>query len=193
MNRQKKFISVFTILGFISSVFLGSCVKQVDCSGLPQQMENYFPSASELKFINGIGDTFILPIEDYSRATPRTLTNNPFSVGGTGMKPICYETLETGTTLTLPIYWSFKLTVREDSKTSEINFTITESLVSTSTFYKLVNETPNTMGDYRIFGDTLVIAVSQPSARFTEAQIIYGQGLVKLHDVVKKCDWNRIR
>ncbi|MEY3861389.1 MAG: hypothetical protein RIS50_1670, partial [Bacteroidota bacterium] len=34
--------------------------------------------------------------------------------------------------------------------------------------------------------------VVQPVARFTEAQIIYGKGLVKLRDVVKNCDWTRI-
>jgi hypothetical protein len=189
MDVLKKFLIVFEI---ISLVCLSSCVKEVDCSGLPQQMEGYFPLASELKFSNGIGDTLILPVEIYSRTSPRTLSNNPLSVGGTGSKPVCYETYEVGSTYLIPIYWSFKLTVSEDSKTTEIDLTITETQVSTNSFNKIVYETPSKIGDYKVFGDTIIMPVMQPVARFTEAQLIYGKGLVKLHDVVKNCDWTRI-
>lgn len=193
MNKQKKFVLAFTEFVLILSVFLSSCKKEVECPGLPYQMEGYFPSVNELKFSNGIGDTLLLPVDDYSRSIPRTLSNNPLSVGGTGAKPFCIETIEAGSSMSIPVYWSFKLAVSEDTKTTEINFTITEAFISTNSFNKVVNETPSTLGDYKVFGDTLVMsAIQPPVARFTEAQIVYGQGLVKLHDVVNNCDWTRV-
>jgi|GEM_PF-1699003 len=193
MNKQKKFYLAFTAFGIMLSIFLGSCKKEVECPGLPQQMEGYFPSVNELKFSNGFGDTLILPVDNYSRSIPRTLSNNPWSEGGSGMKPFCIETIEASSSLSTPVYWSFKLAVSEDSKTTEINFTITEAFISTNSFNKVVNETPTTLGDYKVFGDTLVMsAIQPPVARFTEAQIVYGQGLVKLHDVVNNCDWIRV-
>lgn len=185
------FLMALTVVGIIPMLFLSSCKKEVDCPGLPQEMEGYFPEVSELKFSNGIGDTLILPVDDYTRSTPRTLTNNPLSVGGTGAKPTCYETIEAGSSMNIPVYWSFKLTVSEDYKTTEINFSITEEFISTNFFKQVVNETPSTLGDYKVFGDTLVMSVIQPAARFTEAQIVFDQGLVKLHDVVNNCDWTR--
>jgi hypothetical protein len=100
--------------------------------------------------------------------------------------------------VSIPVYWSLKLSVTEDSKTTEIRFTITEEFISTgltgatSYFNKVVNETPSTLGDYKVFGDTLVMsAIQVPVLRFSEAKIVYGQGLVKLHDVVNNCDWTR--
>ena len=196
MDLKKKFLLSLVVFGTISSVFLSSCKKKVDCSGLPQQMEGYFPSVSELKFSNGIGDTLILPVDEYSRSIPRTLTNNPLSVGGTGGTPFCVETIEAWSSVSIPVYWSLKLGVTEDSKTTEIRFTITEEFISTgrgaSYFNKVVNETPSTLGDYKVFGDTLVMsAIQHPVLRFSEAKCVYGQGLVKLHDVVNNCDWTR--
>ena len=191
MYIQKKFVLSFTAFGIILSVFLSSCKKEVECPGLPYQMEGYFPSVNDLKFSNGIGDTLLLPVEDYSRSIPRTLSNNPLSVGGTGAKPFCYETIEAWSSMSIPVYWSFKLTVSEASKTTEIDFTITEEFISTNSFNKAVNETPSTLGDYKVFGDTLNLSMLQPTARFTEAQIIFGKGLVKLRDVVNNCYWTR--
>jgi hypothetical protein len=193
MDKQNKFLLALTVFGIILSVCLSSCKKEVECPGLPYQMEGYFPSVSELKFINSIGDTLILPVDNYSRTIPRTLSNNPWSEGGSGAKPFCIETIETGSSMSTSLYWSLKLAVSEDAKTTEINFTITEAFISTNIFNKVVNETPTTLGDYKVFGDTLVMsAIQPPVARFTEAQIVYGQGLVKLHDAVNNCDWIRV-
>ena len=190
---MKKFVIVLAVLAIVPSVFLSSCKKEVDCPGLPQQMEGYFPSVSEMKFSNGLGDTLVLPVQEYERDVPRTLSNNPLSVGGTGMKPICYETLEAASTMSIPVYWSFELGVSEDEKTTSISLSITEEFVSNNYFEAQVNETPSSLGDYKVFGDTLDITASPVSSmRFSEAQIVYGQGLVKLHDVVNNCDWTRV-
>lgn len=190
---MKKIVLVLAVLAIVPSVFFSSCKKEVDCPGLPQQMEGYFPSVSELKFSNGLGDTLILPVSQYSRDVPRTLSNNPLSVGGTGMKPVCYETLEAASTMNIPVYWSFELGVSEGEKTTTISLSITEEFVSNNYFEALVNETPSSLGDYKVFGDTLAITASPVSSmRFSEAQIVYGQGLVKLHDVVNNCDWTRV-
>ncbi len=190
---MKKFVLVLTVLAIVPSVFLSSCKKEVDCPGLPQQMEGYFPSVSEMKFSNGLGDTLFLPVQKYERDVPRTLSNNPLSVGGTGMKPICYETLKASSTMSMPMYWSFELGVSEDEKTTSISLSITEEFVSNNYFEAQVNETPSSLGDYKVFGDTLDIKASPVSSmRFSEAQIVYGQGLVKLHDVVNNCDWTRV-
>lgn len=190
---MKKFVIVLAVLAIVPSVFFSSCKKEVDCPGLPQQMEGYFPSVSELKFSNGLGDTLILPVSQYSRDVPRTLSNNPLSVGGTGSKPVCYETLEAASTMNIPVYWSFELGVSEGEKTTTISLSITEEFVSNNYFEALVNETPSSLGDYKVFGDTLAITASPVSSmRFSEAQIVYGQGLVKLHDVVNNFDWTRV-
>jgi hypothetical protein len=181
------------VLAIVPSVFLSSCKKEVDCPGLPQQMEGYFPSVSEMKFSNGLGDTLVLPVQKYERDVPRTLSNNPLSVGGTGMKPICYETLKASSTMSIPMYWSFELGVSEDLKTTSISLNITEEFLSNNYFDVQVNETPSSLGDYKVFGDTLDIMASPVSSmRFSEAQIVYGQGLVKLHDVVNNCEWTRV-
>jgi hypothetical protein len=190
---MKKFVIVLAVLAIVPSVFLSSCKKEVDCPGLPQQMEGYFPSVSEMKFSNGLGDTLVLPVQEYERDVPRTLSNNPLSVGGTGMKPICYETLKASSIMSIPVYWSFELGVSEDEKTTSISLSITEEFVSNNYFEAQVNETPSSLGDYKVFGDTLDITASPVSSmRFSEAQIVYGQGLVKLHDVVNNCDWTRV-
>ena len=190
---MKKFVIVLAVLAIVPSVFLSSCKKTVDCPGLPEQMEGYFPSVSELKFSNGLGDTLVLPVQEYERDVPRTLSNNPLSVGGTGMKPFCYETLKASSSMTIPMYWSFELGVSEEEKATSIRLSITEEFVSSNYFETQVSETPSSLGDYKVFGDTLVIAASPVSSmRFSEAQIVYGQGLVKLHDVVNNCDWTRV-
>jgi hypothetical protein len=190
---MKKFVLVLTVLAIVPSVFFSSCKKEVDCPGLPQQMEGYFPSVSEMKFSNGLGDTLVLPVQKYELDVPRTLSNNPLSVGGTGMKPICYETLKASSTMSIPMYWSFELGVSEDLKTTSISLNITEEFLSNNYFDVQVNETPSSLGDYKVFGDTLDIMASPVlSMRFSEAQIVYGQGLVKLHDVVNNCDWTRV-
>ena len=190
---MKKFLIVLAVLAIVPSVFLSSCKKTVDCPGLPEQMEGYFPSVSELKFSNGLGDTLDLPVQEYERDVPRTLSNNPLSVGGTGMKPFCYETLKAYSIMSIPMYWSFELGVSEDEKTTLISLNITEEFLSNNYFEAQVNETPSSLGDYKVFGDTLnIVALPVPNLKFTEAQIVYGQGLVKLHDVVNNCDWTRV-
>ena len=190
---MKKIVLVLTVLAIVPSLFLSSCKKEVDCPGLPQQMEGYFPSVSELKFSNGLGDTLAFPVEEYTRAVPRTLSNNPLSVGGTGMKPVCYETLRAGSSAYVPFYWSFELGVSEDEKTTTISFNIIEEFVSNNYFEAVVSETPSSLGDYKVFGDTLdIVALPVSNPRFSEARIVYGQGLVKLHDVMNNCDWTRV-
>ena len=190
---MKKFVVALTVLAIVPSVFLSSCKKTVDCPGLPEQMEGYFPSVDELKFSNGSGDTLFLPVQEYERDVPRTLSNNPLSVGGTGMKPFCYERLKASSSMYIPVYWFFELGVSEDEQTTEIRLSITEEFVSSNYFETQVSETPSSLGDYKVFGDTLVITASPVSSmRFSEAQIVYGQGLVKLHDVVNNCDWTRV-
>ena len=190
---MKKFVLVLALLAIVPSVFLSSCKKTVDCPGLPEQMEGYFPSVSELKFSNGLGDTLVFPVSQYSRDVPRTLSNNPLSVGGTGSKPYCYESLKAYSSMSIPMYWSFELGVSEDEKTTSIRLSITEEFVSSNYFETQVSETPSSLGDYKVFGDTLnIVALPVPNLKFTEAQIVYGQGLVKLHDVVNNCDWTRV-
>ena len=190
---MKKIVLVLTVLAIVPSVFLISCKKTVDCPGLPEQMEGYFPSVGELKFSNGLGDTLVLPVQEYERDVPRTLSNNPLSVGGTGMKPICYERIKASSSMYIPVYWFFELGVSEDEKTTSIRLSITEEFVSSNYFETQVSETPNSLGDYKVFGDTLnIVAIPVSNPKFTEAQIVYGQGLVKLHDVVNNCDWTRV-
>lgn len=190
---MKKFVFALSVLSIVSSVFLSSCKKEVDCPGLPEQMEGYFPSVGELKFSNGLGDTLVLPVQEYKRDVPRTLSNNPLSVGGTGMKPVCYERLKVNSSMYIPVYWFFELGVSEDEKTTTISMSITEEFVSNNYFEAQVNETPSSLGDYKVFGDTLnMVALPVSNPKFSEAQIVYGQGLVKLHDVVNNCDWTRV-
>ena len=190
---MKKVVLVLIVLAIVPSLILSSCKKKVDCPGLPEQMENYFPNTGDLKFINGQGDTLVLASGEYSRSEPRTLSNNPLSVGGTGMKPVCYETIQTGSSQYNPIGWSFELGVYDDEKSTSIRFNLTEEFVSNNYFEAVVNETPSSLGDYKVFGDTLdMVAIPVTNPRFTEARIVYGLGVVKLHDVMNNCDWTRV-
>jgi hypothetical protein len=190
---MKKVVLVLTVLAIVPSLILSSCKKKVDCPGLSEQMEGYFPSVGELKFSNGLGDTLVFPVGEYTRAVPRTLSNNPLSVGGTGMKPVCYETLRASSSPYVPFYWSFELGVYEDETTTTISFNIIEEFVSNNYFEAVVNETPSSLGDYKVFGDTLdIVALPVSNPRFSEAQIVYGQGVVKLHDVINNYDWTRV-
>lgn len=190
---MKKIVFALSLLAIVPSVFLSSCKKEVDCPGLPEQMEGYFPSVGELKFSNGLGDTLVLPVQEYKRDVPRTLSNNPWSAGGTGGRPVCYERLMVNSSMYIPVYLLFELGVSEDEKTTQISLSITEEFVSSNYFETQVNETPSSLGDYKVFGDTLNLeAIPVFNLKFSEAQIVYGQGLVKLHDVVNNCDWTRV-
>lgn len=190
---MKKIVFALSVLSIVPSVFLSSCKKEVDCPGLPEQMEGYFPSVGELKFSNGLGDTLVLPVQEYKRDVPRTLSNNPWSAGGTGGRPVCYERLMVNSSMYIPVYLLFELGVSEDEKTTQISLSITEEFVSSNYFETQVNETPSSLGDYKVFGDTLNLeAIPVFNLKFSEAQIVYGQGLVKLHDVVNNCDWTRV-
>lgn len=191
MNLEKTCICALAVLGIMPLLCLSSCKHKVDCHGLPQEMEGYFPKVSELKFTNEIGDTLTWSVEAYTRSTQRTLTNNPLSTGGTGNKPVCYETLEARSSMYASPDWKFKLTVSEIDKSTDITFSVVENS-RYSSFNKAVNATPSTLGDFKVFGDTLVMPVLQPDARFTKVQIVYGQGLMKLHDEVHHCDWTRV-
>jgi predicted nucleotidyltransferase len=76
---------------------------------------------------------------------------------------------------------------------SDIDLAVWSPEFSNNYFETQVSETPNSLGDYKVFGDTLnIVAIPVSNPKFTEAQIVYGQGLVKLHDVVNNCDWTRV-
>jgi hypothetical protein len=127
------------------------------------------------------------------KSLPRTVTNNPWSAGGAGAgRPYCNESLQAGSANYTGTYFGAIISVFDESQRSEFSFSITESGVSSNSFYVEVNETPASLGDYRVFGDTLDLVCDIPSARFTQAKFIYGQGLVKLHDITNNCDWTRV-
>jgi hypothetical protein len=155
---MKKFVIVLAVLAIVPSVFLSSCKKTVDCPGVPEQMEGYFPSVSELKLSNGLGDTLFFPIQEYTRALPRTVSNNPLSVGGTGGTPICFETLSAESFI-MPIDCKFELKILESEKKTQIRFSIHEESAYYNFFDVEVNETPSSLGDYKVFGDTLNLSL----------------------------------
>jgi hypothetical protein len=180
------------ILLIFSSLLFVSCKKTINCPGFPEGLKNYFPNTSLLKFTNANNDTLKIAIIGSDISVPRTVSNNPLSEGGSGGDPFCIEELSYFSnyynTFTNELEFSINITFYNESKYTYLRFNVTEPFVSTSGFEI---DTTNTTTPYgKVFGDTLNLNSS--FGRFNFAQLIYGQGIVKLYDLVNNCEWNRV-
>jgi hypothetical protein len=73
---------------------------------------------------------------------------------------------------------------------TKLRLYLTEEFVSSSNFNIEASTTPSSLGTDKVFGDT--INMNSSIGRFNFAQLIYGQGIVQLYDVVNNCEWNRV-
>jgi hypothetical protein len=179
------------ILLIVSNLLLVSCKKTINCPGFPEGLKNYLPETSLLKFTNTSNDTLEIAINSKFITLPRTVSNNPLSEGGTGADPVCIEELtynndSYNNTQELVFYFNISLS----SYGATLRLNLQEPLVSTSTFDVETSNTPSSLGTSNIFGDTLNLNCT--FGRFSFAQIIYGQGIVKLYDVANNCEWTRV-
>jgi hypothetical protein len=189
MNSNLKFKYILLV---VSSFLIVSCKKTINCAGFPEGLKNYFPNTSVLKFTNANNDTLKIVIVGSNISVPRTESNNPLSEGASGGNPVCIEELSYNsnyyTTFTNELEFSINITFYNESKYTYLRFNVTEPFVSTSGFEI---DTTNTTTPYgKVFGDTLNLNSS--FGRFNFAQLIYGQGIVKLYDLVNNCEWNRV-
>lgn len=185
-NSNLKFKHILLI---VSGFLMVSCKKTINCPGFPEGLKNYFPNTSLLKFTNANNDTLKIAIVTSFITTPRTESNNPLSVGGTGSAPVCIEQLEYSN-YNSNLSFSFNLSLNEKYNYTSIRINLSEEFVSSSYFEIETSNTPTTLGNNKVFGDTLNLNSS--FGRFNFAQLIYGQGIVKLYDVVNNCEWNRV-
>ena len=177
------------ILLIVSSFLMVSCKKTINCPGFPEGLKNYFPDTSLLKFTNSANDTLKIVINIKYITLPRTESNNPLSEGGSGSAPICIEQLTYQNNDVSNIELYFDISMSEENYT-QLRLYLTEVSVLTSNFYIEESTTPSSLGTGKVFGDT--INMNSSIGRFNFAQLIYGQGIVKLYDVVNNCEWNRV-
>jgi hypothetical protein len=187
MNSNLKFKYILLI---VSSFLIVSCKKTINCPGFPEGLKNYFPDNSLLKFTNSANDTLKIVINIKYITLPRTESNNPLSVGGTGSAPICIEQLTYKNNYGSTIELYFDISMSEKGNFTKLRLYLTEVSVLTSDFYIEESTTPSSLGSGKVFGDT--INMNSSIGRFNFAQLIYGQGIVKLYDVVNNCEWNRV-
>ncbi len=178
------------ILLIVSSLLLVSCKKTINCAGFPDGLKNYFPDTSLIKFTNSANDTLKIVINIKYITLPRTESNNPLSVGGTGSAPFCIEQLTYRNNYGSNIELYFDISLSEKENYTKLRLYLTEEFVSTSNFYTEESTTPSSLGTVKVFGDT--INMNSSIGRFNFAQLIYGQGIVQLYDVVNNCEWNRV-
>lgn len=187
MNSNLKFKYILLI---VSSFLIVSCKKTINCPGFPEGLKNYFPDNSLLKFTNSANDTLKIVMNIKYITLPRTESNNPLSVGGTGFAPVCIEQLTYKNNYGSTIELYFDISMSEKENYTKLRLYLTEVSVLTSNFYIEESTTPSSLGTDKVFGDT--INMNSSIGRFNFAQLIYGQGIVKLYDVVNNCEWNRV-
>lgn len=187
MNSNFKFNYILLI---VSSFLIVSCKKTINCPGFPEGLKNYFPDTSLLKFTNSANDTLKIVMNIKYITLPRTESNNPLSEGGTGSAPICIEQLTYKNNYGSTIELYFDISMSEKENFTKLRLYLTEVSVLTSNFYIEESTTPSSLGTGKVFGDT--INMNSSIGRFNFAQLIYGQGIVKLYDVVNSCEWNRV-
>lgn len=188
-NSNLKFKHILLI---VSSFIIVSCKKTINCAGFPEGLKNYFPNTSLLKFTNANNDTLKIAIVGSNVSVPRTVSNNPLSEGGSGGNPFCVEVLSYYSnyynSFTDELEFSINITFYNESKNTNLRFNVSEPFVSSSGFE--IDTINTTTSSGKVFGDTLNLNSS--FGRFNFAQLIYGQGIVKLYDVVNNCEWNRV-
>ncbi len=187
MNSILKFNYFFLI--FIS-LLIFSCKKTINCAGFPEGLKNYFPETSLLKFTNSANDTLKIVMNIKYITLPRTESNNPLSEGGSGSAPFCIEQLTYRNNYGSTIELYFDISMSEKENYTKLRLYLTDVSVLTSNFYIEASTTPSSLGTGKVFGDT--INMNSSIGRFNFAQLIYGQGIVKLYDAVNNCEWNRV-
>ncbi|MFM7814970.1 MAG: hypothetical protein ACKO66_10675 [Flavobacteriales bacterium] len=172
-------------------IFIAACDNKKDCPGFPGKLTPYIPQESQLVFYNPSGDSLVFLTPLYDITAPRTLKRNVFSVGGTGSKPYCTSScgINSSYVSSDANQLGYSINSDDESDTCSVNINISSSLGTIDYFYAK----GYTSSSARVFGDTLRLTnfVLTTVPRFSQVEIVYGRGIIKLQDDVLGCTWSR--
>jgi hypothetical protein len=172
-------------------MMIASCGEKKECPGFGDNLTPYIPNESRLVFHNAAGDSLVFNTKNYDKTPARTEKQNALSVGGSGSKPYCRSacslSAETATQDAQNLSYSINVDNEALSCTLEIN--MASAIPSNDYFQHITTFSP----EGKLFGDTLKLTNYIPTTapRFSMAELVYGRGIVRLQDDVKKCVWVR--
>ena len=188
-----------TILGWAArlstSLFLYlilvSCGEEKECPGFSDNLTPYIPNESRLVFHNAAGDSLVFNTTNYDKTPARTEKQNVLSVGGSGSKPYCRSACSLSAEITTQDAQSLSISIDVDNEALSCTLKINmASVIPTNDYFQSI-ATYSPEG--KLFGDTLKLTNYIPTTapRFSMAEVVYGRGIVRLKDDVKKCVWER--
>jgi hypothetical protein len=176
---------------FLLCLMLASCGEKKECPGFSDNLTPYIPNESRLVFHNAAGDSLVFKTTNYDKTPARTEKQNALSVGGTGSKPYCRSacslSAEIATQDAQNLYYSIDVDNEALSCTLKINMA---SAIPSNDYFQQITSFSDSG---KLFGDTLKLSNYTPTTatRFSMAEVVYGRGIVRLQDDVKKCVWMR--
>jgi len=178
-------------LSLLASALLLSCGEKKECPGFSDNLVPYMPQENRLVFHNSAGDSLVINTSSYERIGPHTEKQNVLSVGGTGSKPYCvsYCKMESSYNDLQKQEIYYKINVDNEALTCTLSVNLKSSIPTID--YFLTSAAYSSEG--RPFGDTLKLDNSTPttSPRYSRIEIVYGRGITRIQDDVKKCLWVR--
>ena len=172
-------------------LMLASCGEKKECPGFSDNLTPYIPNESRLVFHNAAGDSLVFKTTNYDKTPARTEKQNVLSVGGSGSKPYCLSSCilgaEVGSQYAERL--DFRINVDNEALTCTLKINMASALPSSDYFQQITSFSDSG----KLFGDTLKLSNYTPTTapRFSMAEVVYGRGIVRLQDDVKKCVWIR--
>jgi len=184
-DQIKSGLFLFSALLFIS------CGEEKECPAFSENLLDYIPQENQLIFRNAAGDSLIFNTSNYACSGPHTEKQNVLSVGGSGSKPYCRSSCSMGP----DAYWgeaqqlNYQIDVDNEALTCTLSVNITSQIPTIDYFQN--NAAFATEG--RLFGDTLRLGnfIASTAPRFSKIEIVYGRGIIRIQDDVRKCQWVR--
>ena len=178
-------------LFLFSAILLISCGEEKECPAFSENLLDYIPQENRLIFRNAAGDSLVFNTSNYARSGPHTEKQNVLSVGGSGSKPYCRSSCSMGSDAYSgeAQQLSYKIDVDNEALTCTLSVTINSQIPTIDYFQN--STTFATEG--RLFGDTLRLGNFTPTTapRFSKIEIVYGRGITRIQDDVRKCQWIR--
>ena len=177
-------------LSLLAFTLLFSCGKKKGCPGFSDNLVPYVPQESRLVFHNSAGDSLVFSTTRYERVGPHTEKQNGWSVGGSGGKPYCVCSSNIGSASSDQQELDYGINVDNEALTCTLSVNLSSKIPSND-YFRSSSTAYSSEG--RPFGDTLKLDNSTPttSPRYSRIEIVYGRGITRIQDDVKKCLWVR--
>jgi hypothetical protein len=162
-----------------------------DCPGFPANLTSYVPQETRLVFYNSSGDSLVFDALDFGVTEPHTVERNIWSVGGTGSPPYCTSNCGISTSLlsSNANQIGYSIDVDHEVDTCSVNVYIGSDTPTIDYFYT----SHSFSSAQKIFGDTLRLGRfgTTTAPRYSQIEIVYGRGIVKIQDDICGCAWVR--